>query len=622
MSSVESEDAYKMLNIYMGKEEKKKKKSKYYTYNLSGFPLALQKALFPWDVENFEKGTNYFKSLNQKYVCGPLIDKKREKLVVPRSEEEEDLGFDNEGGDNQTGRLQKGDEQDDDVVGDMGVGNNVNDKDVEELNSVGEVAELGKGVQQDGHAIAEVGKGGEEDDVFGEVDGAFEGGDGVGSDGLVVRDATFESGKGDKQEDAEQGVGSDGVVVVDVAFEGRKGHISDVDVQGFGSEGVVVGDAAFESNMVEESGKQSILNLDEYPSPSMCFIAQNIPNSVVALDGADPDFEYRDIDKQRGRKRSRWLESPWTDPMPKKKRKPQSNVEKINLVEFTSFLKNEDQHSLYTGQILQMMRQDFLDLVNIEKWISDLHIHSYFDILWRRQSSSELNYLQNIGLVNTFFLTNLNIKWAIEMDTLEAMRKIAKFKKVEEERRQQKETGSPPSPPQKKDRKKRARRSAILLLMLSMCSSCATFPWVLYHLLLKEGKVLIFDSLNERDGTSYRLKDIHALLFLLPSLLKHAGYYEEIKMDPHASPFTVQSMHSELIPQQDDGSHWLGMSTDVNTLCLARAKVEGEREAADTSTYTFFHSRYACPVHIPVVAAFSVKVLFVYAFGILCGMGT
>ncbi|KAK3224396.1 hypothetical protein Dsin_011421 [Dipteronia sinensis] len=77
--------------------------------------------------------------------------------------------------------------------------------------------------------------------------------------------------------------------------------------------------------------------------------------------------------------------------------------------------------------------------------------------------------------------------------------------------------------------------------------------WVLCHVLFKEGKVLLFDSLNERDGTSHRLKDVRAILYLLPSLLKHAGYYEEMKMDPHASPFTVQSMRSELIPQQDNG---------------------------------------------------------------------
>ncbi|KAK0597303.1 hypothetical protein LWI29_023854 [Acer saccharum] len=125
-----------------GKEEKEKK-SKYYTYNLSGFPLVLQvwamemiirfdahvgkriglgyprftrwqfsatisdieskfnssMALFPWEVETYEKGTKYFKSLNLKYVCEPLPEKKREKLAlsiqpIHPSEQKENLGYD------------------------------------------------------------------------------------------------------------------------------------------------------------------------------------------------------------------------------------------------------------------------------------------------------------------------------------------------------------------------------------------------------------------------------------------------------------------------------------------------------------------------------------------------
>ena len=81
--------------------------------------------------------------------------------------------------------------------------------------------------------------------------------------------------------------------------------------------------------------------------------------------------------------------------------------------------------------------------------------------------------------------------------------------------------------------------------------------WLLCHVLLKEGKVRVYDSLNERrSGYSPRLKDIRGLLYLLPSVLKHAGYYEHMKMDPHGTPFTAQSMHSDLIPQQDDGYVW------------------------------------------------------------------
>ncbi|KAK3226121.1 hypothetical protein Dsin_005983 [Dipteronia sinensis] len=187
--------------------------------------------------------------------------------------------------------------------------------------------------------------------------------------------------------------------------------------------------------------------------------------------------------------------------------------------------------------------------------------------------------------------TNLNIKWAIEMDILEAMRKIEKFEQAEKERLQQTETGSPQ---QKKDRKTKSKKISDPPLhgvnvwedypkfvplnyrpspdilrhvtghdllypqpwweMDSVLIPChLPGHWVLCHVLFNEGKVLLFDSLNERDGTSHRLKDVRAILYVLPSLLNHAGYYEEMKMDPHASPFTVQSMRSELIPQQDDG---------------------------------------------------------------------
>ncbi|KAK3230007.1 hypothetical protein Dsin_001888 [Dipteronia sinensis] len=492
-------------------------------------------ALFDWDVETFEKGTDYFKSLNLEYVYGPLIDKKREKLALPRSEEEEDLGSDHEGDDNQTGNdndgidcsikkeeiegsvertrstfsneyfpiskkqlfsyrnpkvpstipelydamleskqciiafcreeflkirkeMKNGDEQADDVVDDKGARNNVTVvKDVEELNSVGKVGELGKEKDDDvgdGNAAFEGCKGDEQENGVGENGKGSE--QGVGSDGLVVGDAAFEGGKGDEQEDgvgeigkgSKEGVGSDCVVVADDAFEGGKGDdqkdaaVGEIGTgcdQGVGSDGVVVGDATFEGDMVEELGKKSILDLDEYPSPSVCFIAQNNPSSVVSLDGADPDVKYRDIDKQRGRKRSRLYVT-------------------YSLMYITTFTQ---------------------------------HIHSYFDIVWRRQSSSELNYLQNIGLVNTSFF------------------------------------------------------------VLILCHLPG--HWVLCHVLFKEGKVLLFDSLNERDRTSHRLKDVRALLYLLPSLPKLAGYYEEMKMDPHASPFTVQRMGSELIPQQDDG---------------------------------------------------------------------
>ncbi|KAK2637660.1 hypothetical protein Ddye_025455 [Dipteronia dyeriana] len=127
-----------------GGEEKKETKSKYYTYNLSGFSLVLQRiirldnnvgkrigtcyprfsrweftgrisdieskfnalmALFPWEVETYEKGTDYFKSLNLKYVCKPLTKNKREKLALGlhTSEEEQCLGYEDAVDDYHTG---------------------------------------------------------------------------------------------------------------------------------------------------------------------------------------------------------------------------------------------------------------------------------------------------------------------------------------------------------------------------------------------------------------------------------------------------------------------------------------------------------------------------------------
>ncbi|KAK0600589.1 hypothetical protein LWI29_016410 [Acer saccharum] len=246
-----------------------------------------------------------------------------------------------------------------------------------------------------------------------------------------------------------------------------------------------------------------------------------------------------------------------------------------------------------------MTRQNFQDLVNVETWISDLHIHSYFDILWRRRSSSELNYVQNIGFVNISFFTSISKMWADEMKLLDTQRDIARFEKEEQERSQPIESNSPPSPPSpqgKKDRKKRVKKTSdpspkavnvwedypefVPLnyqpssdILRHVTGHQLLYPqpwwqldsvlvpchvhghWILCHVLLKEGKVMVYDSLNERrSGLSPRMKEIRGLLYLLPSTLKHAGYYQQIKMDPRSTPFTAESMHNDLIPQQDDGN--------------------------------------------------------------------
>ena len=73
---------------------------------------------------------------------------------------------------------------------------------------------------------------------------------------------------------------------------------------------------------------------------------------MVALTEADPHVEYRDLDKQRGRKRLRYLESLYTDPMPNKTKKSKSNEQDVDLVEFTSFLKNDDQVRYFSIPVL------------------------------------------------------------------------------------------------------------------------------------------------------------------------------------------------------------------------------------------------------------------------------
>ncbi|KAK0584835.1 hypothetical protein LWI29_019465 [Acer saccharum] len=224
------------------------------------------------------------------------------------------------------------------------------------------------------------------------------------------------------------------------------------------------------------------------------------------------------------------------------------------------------------------------------------HIHSYFDILWRRRSSSELNYVQNIGFVNISFFTSISKMWADEMKLLDTQTDIVRFEKEDQERSQPIESNSPPSPQGKKDWKKRVKKTSDPSLKAvnvwedypefvplnyqpssdilrhvtghqllypqpwwqldSVLIPCHVHGhWMLCHVLLKEGKVMVYDSLNEqRSGLSPRMKEIHGLLYLLPSMLKHAGYYQQIKMDPCSTPFTAESMHSDLIPQQDDGN--------------------------------------------------------------------
>ncbi|KAK3198254.1 hypothetical protein Dsin_021669 [Dipteronia sinensis] len=444
MSSEESEDVYKMLNIYMvsqffGMDDGR-------TTAISGWLFSLVEnedefKKFPWgsyifsftlfflkDVLNkrLPKLRDYFKSLNIEYVCGPLIDKKREKLALPRSEEEEDLGSDHEGDDNQTGNDNDGIDcsvQKEEIGGSVGRTRSTfsnqysphskkrlfSDRNPKVPSTIPElydamleseqriiafcreefskiIKEMKNGAEQADDVVDDKGAGNnvksvEELNSVGEVGEVGE----LGKD--VQQDAVAEVGKGGEEDDA---FGD-----VDAAFQGGKGEekddeVSDVNAAFEGCKGDEQEDDAGE---IGKGSKEGV--------GSDCVVVAD-----TAFDGGKGDDQEDAVVGEIGTGCDQGVGSDGVV---------------VGMLQLGVICL-----SFYTGQILPMRRQDFVDLVNIEKWISDL--------------------------------TNLNIKWAIEMDTLEAMRKIEKFEQAEKEIRQQTETGSPPSPQQKKDRKKKSKK--------------------------------------------------------------------------------------------------------------------------------------------------------------------
>ncbi|KAK3225666.1 hypothetical protein Dsin_005528 [Dipteronia sinensis] len=93
------------------------------------------------------------------------------------------------------------------------------------------------------------------------------------------------------------------------------------------------------------SAKQAI-NLDDFPSPSVNMILPNPNLSVIFMEAVDPNMCYKNNDMKRARHRSRYLSTPYTDPMPipKKKKKTQDSVEVVNenYNRFMSYLKKKD----------------------------------------------------------------------------------------------------------------------------------------------------------------------------------------------------------------------------------------------------------------------------------------
>ncbi|KAK2637206.1 hypothetical protein Ddye_031998 [Dipteronia dyeriana] len=107
--------------------------------------------------------------------------------------------------------------------------------------------------------------------------------------------------------------------------------------------------------------------VDDYPSPAVNMLVPNSDQSVIALDKADPYVEYKDQDKIRVRKRSRFLWSPWTDPMPKKRKKKSSVDTMQHQRALRSLPSNFERRKGYHEQLEIKLRNNAFLAENIDK---------------------------------------------------------------------------------------------------------------------------------------------------------------------------------------------------------------------------------------------------------------
>ncbi|KAK0582850.1 hypothetical protein LWI29_030346 [Acer saccharum] len=191
--------------------------------------------------------------------------------------------------------------------------------------------------------------------------------------------------------------------------------------------GIVVGKEGGLDNVVGESygSAKHAINLDDFPSPCVNVVLPNLDLSVIFMNAADPSVCYKNNENVRARRRSKYLDSPYTDPMPipkkRKRTKDLSDCVNDNYDRFISFMKNKDDTRVFTGQPVDMNREQFNNLVKPTKWLSNLHIDSYVDVLWkRRRSNGEVSDCQEIGLVPTAFFAHLKLKWEAVKKLLES----------------------------------------------------------------------------------------------------------------------------------------------------------------------------------------------------------
>ena len=81
--------------------------------------------------------------------------------------------------------------------------------------------------------------------------------------------------------------------------------------------------------------------VDDFPSPD-CWLVNVLPTSVPSViwdEFAHPSVVYKNDDKKRGQRRSRFLLTPYVDPMPETKKKGQENQ---HSKDFRAFLKGKN----------------------------------------------------------------------------------------------------------------------------------------------------------------------------------------------------------------------------------------------------------------------------------------
>ena len=82
------------------------------------------------------------------------------------------------------------------------------------------------------------------------------------------------------------------------------------------------------------------IDVDDFPTPKVNMVREipTILPSVICDEFPDPNVVYKNVDKQRARRRSRFLLTQYTDPRPKKKK-----GETQDSIEFKAFLKSKDE---------------------------------------------------------------------------------------------------------------------------------------------------------------------------------------------------------------------------------------------------------------------------------------